>query len=114
MYAYTLNQARIRNDLRHSYATAMTTSRNFIVSGRVQGVGFRYATKRMAEQLELSGWVKNLPGGAVEVAATGDPRKLAAFEAWLRAGPAHARVAGVAVTAAEPGADGLGGFHIRV
>ena len=95
----------------------MTTSRNFIVTGRVQGVGFRYETKRVAEQLRLSGWVKNLPDGAVEVVATGDPQKLAEFETWLGVGPAHARVAEVAevaATAAAAAPDGTKGFHIRV
>ena len=114
---HTLNQTPIRNDLRHRRAIAMTTSRNFIVTGRVQGVGFRYETKRVAEQLRLSGWVKNLPDGAVEVVATGDPQKLAEFETWLGVGPAHARVAEVAevaATAAAAAPDGTKGFHIRV
>ncbi len=91
-------------------------TRNFIVSGRVQGVGFRYAAKRVAERLELSGWARNLPGGEVEILATGDPPQLAEFESWLRAGPQHARVSGVAVksAAAEPKPHGASGFDIRV
>ena len=100
----------------------MTTTRHFIVSGRVQGVGFRHGTRVMAEQLELSGWVKNLPGGEVEVVAVGDPKNLAEFETWLWAGPSHARVTGVAATTMESGMksgvkpepDAAGGFHIRV
>ena len=55
----------------------------------------------MAERLGLSGWVRNLPGGEVEITAVGDPRKLAELEAWLWVGPAHARVAEVVVTAAS-------------
>ena len=91
-------------------------TRNFIVSGQVQGVGFRYATKRVAERLRLSGWVRNLPGGEVEILATGDPPQLAEFESWLRAGPEYARVSGVAVKSAMAAvaADGAGGFDIRV
>lgn len=93
----------------------MISARNFIVSGRVQGVGFRYGTKRIAEQLELAGWVRNLPGGTVEIKATGDPQKLAEFESWLWVGPDHARVTGVAVTVAESGMSGVSdGFDIRV
>ena len=94
----------------------MTISRNFIVSGRVQGVGFRYRTKRMAEQLKLSGWVRNLPSGEVEVSATGDSQKLAELEAWLWIGAAQAQVSAVAVAEAdsESASERSGGFHIRV
>lgn len=76
----------------------MTSSRHFVVSGRVQGVGFRYSTRRKAEQLKLSGWVRNLPGGEVEVEAQGDPERLANFESWLWAGPDYSRVTNVTVT----------------
>ena len=100
----------------HPEIPLMTTSRNFIVSGRVQGVGFRYRTKCMAEQLKLSGWARNLPSGEVEVSATGDSQKLAELEAWLWIGAAQAQVSAVAV--AEPDSDSAsersGGFHIRV
>ncbi len=95
----------------------MTTSRNYIISGRVQGVGFRYRTKHVAEQLKLTGWVRNLPGGEVEVSATGDTQTLGELESWLWIGPEHAQVTGVAV-AAKPDSDSVSdlseGFHIRV
>lgn len=80
----------------------MTDTRRFLVRGRVQGVGFRYATKRAGERLELSGGVKNLPDGDVEVVAHGDPRKLAELEAWLRAGPDGARVTEITATPLAP------------
>jgi len=50
-----------------------------LYSGRVQGVGFRYMTERIARVLDVSGWVKNLPDGKVEVVAEGEEEKLADF-----------------------------------
>jgi acylphosphatase len=67
-------------------------ARRFLVDGRVQGVGFRYWTLRAARQLGLSGRVRNLPDGKVEVEASGGPESLAAFRALLRQGPTGARV----------------------
>jgi acylphosphatase len=63
-----------------------------MVSGRVQGVGFRDATQRRAHALCLSGWVRNRTNGAVEVYANGDAAALTAFAQWLRQGPPLARV----------------------
>ena len=42
-------------------------AKNVFYSGRVQGVGFRYTTKRLAEEFDVSGWVRNLPDGRVEL-----------------------------------------------
>ena len=64
----------------------------FWVSGRVQGVGFRWYARRAAQDLGLTGRVRNLPDGRVEVAAVGDPEALNAFRARLREGPPGARV----------------------
>jgi acylphosphatase len=63
-----------------------------VVSGRVQGVFFRAETREEAERLGVSGWVRNLPGGQVEVLACGSESQLAALRQWLRRGPALARV----------------------
>jgi acylphosphatase len=76
-------------------------SKAFIVNGRVQGVGFRYFVLREAQALGLSGWVRNLPDGRVEVLAHGDPDVVNALEARLWAGPTHARVATVESREAE-------------
>ena len=57
------------------------------VHGRVQGVGFRYFVLREAQKLGLSGWVRNLRSGSVEVAAEGPKRDLGALLKALRAGP---------------------------
>ena len=76
------------------------TTRRYTVSGRVQGVGFRYFVQRKAAEIGLAGWVRNRPDGTVEAEAAGDAPQLEAFEAALRAGPTLARVSHVAVSAA--------------
>ena len=81
-----------------------------VVSGRVQGVGFRLSARERAARLGLSGWVRNLPNGDVETWAEGAPAGLAAYRSWLDKGPAHAYVAAVAVEPAEP--RGCAGFEI--
>ncbi|MCB1326629.1 MAG: acylphosphatase [Spirochaetales bacterium] len=67
----------------------------YLVSGRVQGVGFRYYVSSRARTLGLAGFVRNLPDGRVECAARGDEAQLQALEADLRAGPAMSRVTNV-------------------
>ncbi|MGH8479668.1 MAG: acylphosphatase [Gammaproteobacteria bacterium] len=81
------------------------------VSGRVQGVYFRATTREQALGLGLTGWVRNTPAGAVEILACGEEAKLAALEAWLRRGPAHARVVSVEREPADP--EVCRGFEIR-
>lgn len=68
-----------------------------VVRGRVQGVSFRYYTQARARQLGISGWVKNLPDGSVEVMAAGDRASLNALLDFLRVGPRSARVADLSV-----------------
>jgi acylphosphatase len=67
----------------------------YIVSGRVQGVGFRWFVMREATRLDLAGYVRNLPDGSVEVVAEGPPAGLASLESALRHGPPAARVQAV-------------------
>lgn len=69
--------------------------RRLLVSGRVQGVGFRWFTRRAAVELGLTGWVRNLPGGDVEVQAAGSPATLARLKQELERGPGGARVSSV-------------------
>jgi acylphosphatase len=65
----------------------------FIVSGMVQGVGFRWFVARHARALGLGGYARNLPDGRVEVVASGGGSEaLTRLEELLRAGPAHAQV----------------------
>jgi acylphosphatase len=64
----------------------------FLVSGMVQGVGFRWFVARHARALGLTGFARNLPDGRVEVVVSGPEESLPALEQLLRAGPAHAQV----------------------
>lgn len=65
------------------------------VSGVVQGVWFRQATRRMGRSLGLMGWVRNLPDGRVEVFAQGEDDQVEQLLQWLWAGPPGATVSGV-------------------
>ena len=58
-----------------------------VIRGRVQGVGFRYYAKAKARELDLTGWVRNLPDGAVEVMAKGPVSALERFMHCLEEGP---------------------------
>lgn len=72
--------------------------RRFLVSGKVQGVFFRASTARVAEQLQLRGWAKNLPDGRVEVLALGSLAAVERLAEWLRQGPPRARVDAVGMS----------------
>ena len=74
----------------------------WIVTGRVQGVSYRYFTQQQARELELTGWVKNLPGGSVEVQVAGDQMVLEQFRRRLMEGPRFASVDGIAEESLEP------------
>lgn len=63
-----------------------------LISGRVQGVGFRMATDRQSKLLGLKGWVKNLSDGRVEIYACGEEHLLIELRKWLSNGPSIARV----------------------
>lgn len=71
--------------------------RRFVVHGRVQGVGFRFWTLRMAEQRQLTGWVRNRSDGTVEVHAQGEASVLDDLERLLNAGPPASSVTNVDV-----------------
>jgi acylphosphatase len=71
------------------------TAKKFVISGRVQGVGYRFFAERWAEQLGMAGYVKNLWDGSVEVYAIGDAVSLEEFKLRLAEGPRMARVTGV-------------------
>ncbi len=63
-----------------------------VVSGRVQGVGYRAGAQRYANQLGLSGWVRNQPDGSVEILAEGPDDKVEELLTWCRSGPFLANV----------------------
>ncbi len=80
------------------------------VSGRVQGVFFRASAARRAEELRLSGWVRNGLRGEVEAAFEGPEDAVAEMIDWCRRGPTHARVDHVEVVDEAP--SGEAGFRI--
>jgi len=73
----------------------MRIARTYVISGRVQGVGFRYFAERVANQLGIRGYVKNLSTGSVEVYAIGDENSLERLKRYLEEGPRSARVEAV-------------------
>jgi acylphosphatase len=80
----------------------MRVARRYLVSGRVQGVGFRYFAQDIANREGVSGQVRNLPDGRVEVVAEGDEESLGRLEAALWRGPSHARVESVDIESTHP------------
>jgi len=83
-----------------------------IVSGRVQGVGFRYFVGTVADRLGVTGWVRNVANGDVEVWAQAEPEVLEDFIGRLRTGPPTAYVQNVAVEWKAPDPN-LSGFDFR-
>ena len=73
-----------------------------LVSGRVQGVFFRANTRAEAKRLGLKGWVKNLPGGRVELVAEGPLMAVDELVRWCHEGPAYARVDKVEIRQETP------------
>lgn len=86
--------------------------RRYLVKGRVQGVGFRQFTAARARNLNLAGWVRNLPDGSVEIEAQGSATAIAEFELHLSRGPQRARVDTVESTELRESAAAMG-FEIR-
>lgn len=85
---------------------------HLLVYGLVQGVGFRYAARDAASDFGVSGWVRNLPDGSVEIVAQGSVDAVAKMTAWAERGPRHAAVSRIEVERETPVA-GLTGFDIR-
>lgn len=85
--------------------------RRAIVTGGVQGVGFRWSARQTAQHLGVTGWARNRPDGSVEAEIEGPPERVDEMLAWLRTGPPGASVDNVTVTDAEPTGDTA--FRIR-
>ncbi|MGA9721303.1 MAG: acylphosphatase [Candidatus Binatus sp.] len=68
---------------------------HLIISGRVQGVGFRFSAYDEAKELALAGWVRNMPSGEVEIVAEGKRENLQMLAAWAHLGPPSAHVTSV-------------------
>lgn len=81
------------------------------ISGRVQGVWFRASTRKKAIELNVRGWVRNLPDGRVEALLQGEVEAVEALKQWLWQGPDLAEVIEVQCEAGE--ASELQGFEVR-
>ena len=76
----------------------MTIAKNLRISGRVQGVGFRFYLERKAREFNVTGWVRNRRDGSVEAVVQGAPGAVDAMIAWTRRGPSSAVVSEVKIT----------------
>jgi acylphosphatase len=80
----------------------MKVARHYLVSGEVQGVGFRFFAQRVAARHQVVGYVRNLEDGRVEAFAEGSPEGIEGFKHDLAAGPRLARVEQVEEVSVEP------------
>ena len=80
----------------------MTVARHYTISGEVQGVGYRYFAQRIAARHQVTGYVRNLSDGRVEVHVEGTPEGVEGFKHDLAAGPQHARVEQVEELSLDP------------
>ena len=86
-------------------------ARQYLISGQVQGVGFRWFTQKLSRSTRMVGWVRNLPDGRVEAWAQTEEGDWPLWEAGLRQGPPGARVSEVTVFEVNPD-EGLATFRI--
>lgn len=86
-------------------------TRRYRISGRVQGVGYRYFVRSTARRMNVRGWVRNADDGSVEAVADAERDVLQLFESELRRGPSLSRVESVDV--AEIGESSLSAFEVR-
>lgn len=87
-------------------------TRRLQITGRVQGVGFRYSMQREATRLGVAGWVRNRRDGSVEALAQGSEQAVAALTAWARQGPRGACVDHVQIANLESD-ESCAGFEQR-
>lgn len=88
----------------------MTVTKHLAISGRVQGVGFRFYMERKARELGLAGWVRNRRDGSVESVVQGSAQAVEAMVAWARQGPPSAVVSEVRISEGE---GEFGRFEVR-
>ncbi len=77
-------------------------ARKYLISGEVQGVGFRFFTQRSAARHQVRGYVKNLPDGRVETLVEGSGEAVEAFRHDLEAGPTNSRVGQIEELVLDP------------
>ena len=90
----------------------MIVARRYLISGQVQGVGFRFFAEAQASVEGVHGYVRNLPDGRVEAVVEGDQDSVDRVERALRRGPSGARVESVTVEAVPPSGRATG-FSVR-
>jgi acylphosphatase len=90
----------------------MLVARRLLISGRVQGVGFRYFVETRAQAEGVHGWVRNLDDGRVEALIEGDRESVDRVELAVRRGPPHAHVDDVVTEIAVPSGRATG-FRVR-
>ncbi len=90
-----------------------TLVRRIVVEGAVQGVGYREFTRRAAQRLNVSGWVRNRSDGAVEAVVRGSPAGVEALIAEMRNGPRFADVERLSVVESDEAPSDDGAFVIR-
>jgi acylphosphatase len=105
-------EPRPRESEAYNSSFAMIVAKRFFVSGRVQGVGFRYFVQDHAAVEGVHGYVRNLPDGRVEAFIEGDEDSVVRVERALRRGPPGAQIDNVVVEAAVPSGRATG-FSIR-
>ena len=86
--------------------------RRYLITGQVQGVGFRYFTLRAAQRIGVRGWVRNRADGGVEVLAEGSEEQLARLESDLKAGPAGASVTNLQHVEVSDEGEPIPAFHV--
>ena len=79
----------------------MTIVKHLVISGRVQGVGFRFHTERVAQELGVTGWVRNRRDGSVEAIVQGPADAVESLRRWAASGPPSAQVTAVDAAPAE-------------
>jgi len=88
------------------------TRKHVFVKGKVQGVGYRWNARSHANELGLTGWVRNLPDRRVELCFQGEQRAVNEMEDWCRTGSSYFRVTDISVSEEAP-VEGETGFEIR-
>jgi acylphosphatase len=78
---------------------------HIVLSGRVQGVGFRYFVQQKANECQITGWVKNLPNGKVEIEAEGEEQDIHCFVDYLKIGNGYSRTDQLNQSKVEPNAN---------